>query len=193
MKKFLLVFLLFFCLSFNGQNIITYKFIDEKRLNYTKNEKIDEDIFDRSFNYQRIFIKDSIFKEIPGLLYDGKPYKFEIINGYWFIKKTGKWQMFYSPYTTTIISKIKIYFSNKESWYFNFKAVRIDTLFEHHCIIYEIEPIPKVICRIGKIIKFKETGLSHSPRYWFSPELGIIKIETGGETNYIREDIIPCK
>ena len=181
---------MFLCLLAQGQNTITYNFIDEYRLSYKGNrDERTELLFGKSFSYQRIYIKDSVFKETQGLLYDGKPYKFKIKNGYWYIKKAGKWQVFYSPFTT-ITPKIKIYFSNKESWYFNFKPVRTDTLFGHHCIIYEIEAIPKVICRNKKRTITSGISVSDSPRYWFCPELGIIKIETGGAINYIREDIV---
>ncbi|MCL2598064.1 MAG: hypothetical protein FWD66_10550 [Paludibacter sp.] len=189
MKKILLAFLLFFCLSSNGQDTVAYRFIDENILNYKNIKDVDEDIFAKSFTYQRIYDKDSVFKEIPGLLYDGKPYKFKILGDNWFIKKAGKWQLFYLPYAP-ITPKIKIYFPDRDSWYFNFKAVRTDTLFGHRCIIYEIEPIPK-IRTIGKIQTITTTELGDSPRYWFSPKFGIIKIETGGARNYIREDIIP--
>jgi hypothetical protein len=184
MKKTLLFTLFFvFILSLRGQNTVTYKFIDENKLVY----KEEKEWFGSPFYSKRIYIQDSLFRE--SLLYDGKPYKFKVQNGFWYIKKTGKWQVFYSPYTS-VTPKIKIYFEYGESWWMNFKAVRTDTLFGYHCIIYEMEPIPKVICRMGKIIKTIETELAHSPKYWFCPIFGIIKIETGGETNYIREDII---
>lgn len=190
-KKYsLFVSVLFLCLLVRGQDTTTYKFIDEYRISYhgEENERTVL-LFGKSFSYQRIYGKDSIFKEAPGLLYDGRPYEFKIFGDRWFIKKTGKWQLFYSP-NTYIIPPIKIYFSNKESWYFNFKAVRTDTLFGYHCIIYEMEPIPKVIRKSkNKIIT---RGLYVAlPRYWFNQELGIIKIEAD-ETNYIREDIIPA-
>ncbi|MDR2840236.1 MAG: hypothetical protein LBV75_03065, partial [Paludibacter sp.] len=83
--------------------------------------------------------------------------------------------------------RLKIYFANKHSWWFDFKAVRTDTLFGYHCIIYEMNPIE---IQRGRIIK--GFILAHSPTYWFSPKLGIIYIQTGGATNYIREDIIPA-
>lgn len=182
MKKYLLGFVLFVCLSLNSQNIVTYKFIDEYRLRYKgeRNERT-ELLFGESFNYQRIFLNDSLFKEN---LFDGKLYKIKIKNGCWYIKKTGKWQLFYSPYKIAT-PRLKIYFANKNSWWFDFKAVRTDTLFGYNCIIYEMIPIT---IQRGKIIK--EFDLAHLPIYWFSPELGIIYIQTGGATNYIREDII---
>ena len=189
-KYYLLIFALFLCFLAQGQNTVTYKFIDEYRLNYKgKKNKCTELLFGKSFSYQRIYTKDSIFKEKPGLLYDGKPYRFKIQNGCWFIKKTGEWQLFYSP-DTIVTPKIRIYFLDGENWDCYFKAVRTGTLSGHHCIIYEIEPITKVIRRNKKRMITRDRSIGDTPRYWFCPKLGIIKIETGSETNYIREDIL---
>lgn len=189
-KKYcLFIFALFLYLLVRGQDTTTYKFIDEYRISY-KGER-NELLFGKSFSYQRIYGKDSIFKEVPGLLYDGKPYEFKIKNDCWYIKQSEeKWQLFYSP-NTDVIPKIKIYLNNGESWWFNFDAIKTDTLYGRQCIIYVMKPIEKVIHR-GKNKKITQ-GVSISlPKYWFSPELGIIKIEID-EINYIREDVIPSR
>ena len=188
MKKYLLIFLILFsCPSVKGQDTITYKFVDENILDYNGERLF---WFAQDFSYQRIYIKDSIFKETPGLLYDGKPYKFKIQKGCWYINKTGKWQLFYSP-NINVIPKIKLYYSGgKKSWLFDFETIRTDTLFGHYCIIYTTNPIAKIIYKSKNTIEEKRLSISHIGNYWFSPELGIIKIETGGATNYIREDII---
>lgn len=186
MKKYsLFTFILFFCFCAQGQDTVTYKFSDINELRYGGNEIW----FAKSFDHQIIYIKNNIFKE-PSGLFDAKPCKFKIQNGCWYIKKTGRWQLFYSP-NETVTPKLKIYYSSGDkSWWFNLKAHRTDTIYGHHCIIYYLEPIIKVI-RVNENTIDKRGIDVNLGSYWFNPELGIIRIDTGEHT-YIREDIYPA-
>jgi hypothetical protein len=190
MKKYLVICVLLSSILLQGQDTVTYRFIDTYRL-----EHKTVDVFNgmQEFNQKRIFYKDSIFIEKErGLLYDNKPYKFKIKDGCWYIKKTGKWQLFYSP-NNNITAQLKIYYDEKKTWWCNFKAVDAQTLFGYDCIIYEFEPVDKLsgflIGNIG-FVGVKSITLGRYVKYWFSPKLGIIKLETAfGST--IREDVIP--
>ncbi len=192
--------LLLFCASVLGQSdTVEYTFINEYRymyeLEYAKNKLSDPDyeyvhlstISVVVSNMTRIYIKPNVFKE--DMLVYRQPYYFKRVGEKWYIKTYNRWYLFYTPNKTLSPIITYLYGSRTEDkdkkWKYQFNFVKYDTVLGHKCLVFRFKPMTK---RVGNLIWGKTLSSHLNTLYWFSPELGFIKV--GNYTPAIRNDIL---
>lgn len=121
------------------------------------------------FSYNRVRIDKETFSE-DGLLGSTRnsTHLFRVRNGNWYFNINGQWKTFY-------LRKRKIS-----------PNIRMANIFL--CLKYDgYEDVKGISCIMYKVVPINVT-VSDLPTFWFSPELGIIRIATNNVT-LIREDV----
>jgi hypothetical protein len=166
MKSYIFIFICgILSTSLRAQDVVNYKFVVENKIITDSLTGFYSGI-EYEYSYKRIYQKSNVFEE-RGLFSSYSDF-FKIKKGCWYHKSGKTWRLFYSP-RKTINPKIQI----AERWCI-LHMVDSTKLNGIDCIIYRSESIG---VQSGGELK-----------YWFSPQKGIIKIETD-EVTLIREDI----
>ena len=192
-KTTIIVLLLFLGnLHVSGQiDTISYKFIyerlynthrDSNNIGTLKNISCISDSVMKCIN--RFFIKPNVYTESPGVFLYGQPYLFKKAGAKWYIKTIDKWHLFYAP--NKEISPIVPFQRDKEIWNFRFRFIKYDTVCGYKCMMFKVEPIPKLKDNLVWKMKISAHINQH---YWFNPQFGIVKV--GNYSVAIRSDILP--
>lgn len=170
LKQIALFAILYFALVqlATSQSVENYRFVVEKKVILDKQTGFYKGA-SFEFDYKRIYKNKYTFSE-RGVFGSGKRTSdtFKILNKEWFLLVDGKWLLFYSNLHTV---RPKVRMANE---LFEFIPVGKEVYNDQKCIIYRASPIGGV--------------LSEKLYYWFSPCLGIIKIETN-EVKLVRVKI----